>query len=63
MPGTPAAGGNSLSQNVFAINTMTFHKQQGTFCTGGSDGSITFWDGYARTKVKRECRGALRVTS
>jgi hypothetical protein len=37
MPGTPA---------------QTFHKAEGTFCTGGSDGSITFWDGVARTKLK-----------
>jgi len=42
----------SGSQNVFAINTITFHKGQGTFCTGGGDGSLTFWDGVARTKLK-----------
>ncbi|CAD6589788.1 MAG: hypothetical protein TREMPRED_005516 [Tremellales sp. Tagirdzhanova-0007] len=49
MPGTPAQSG---SQNVFAVNAITFHKTQGTFCTGGSDGSFTFWDGMARTKLK-----------
>ncbi|TXT05972.1 hypothetical protein VHUM_03733 [Vanrija humicola] len=47
--GAPAVNG---SQNVFAINTITFHKIQGTFCTGGGDGSLTFWDGMARTKLK-----------
>jgi mRNA export factor len=47
--GAPATTG---SQNVFPINTITFHKIQGTFCTGGGDGSITFWDGVARTKLK-----------
>lgn len=51
MPGTPAQSG---SQNVFSVNAITFHKTQGTFCTGGSDGSFTFWDGMARTKLKRE---------
>ncbi|WVQ95354.1 hypothetical protein IAU59_002451 [Kwoniella sp. CBS 9459] len=49
MPGTPAI---TSSQHVFAINTITFHKTQHTFCTGGSDGSLTFWDGIARTKLK-----------
>lgn len=51
MPNTPAGVGGT-SQNVFAINTITFHKGQGTFCTGGGDGSLTFWDGIARTKLK-----------
>lgn len=51
--GTPSPA-TSQSQNVFAVNTITFHKVQGTFCTGGSDGSLTFWDGVARTKLKRE---------
>ncbi|ORX40809.1 WD40-repeat-containing domain protein [Kockovaella imperatae] len=55
MPGTPAVFNTATSQNsqnVFAVNTITFHKVHGTFCTGGSDGSITFWDGIGRTKVK-----------
>jgi WD40 repeat protein len=51
MSGTPATSG---SQNVFAVNTIDFHKVHGTFCTGGSDGSLTVWDGFGRTKVKRE---------
>ncbi|KAK4688756.1 mRNA export factor, partial [Tremellales sp. Uapishka_1] len=49
MLNTPATTG---SQNVFAVNTISFHKVQGTFCTGGGDGSLSFWDGYARTKLK-----------
>lgn len=49
MPGTPAQTG---SQHVFGVNEIAFHKTEGTFCTGGSDGSITFWDGVARTKLK-----------
>lgn len=51
MPGSPAVTG---SQNVFPINTISFHQTQGTFCTGGGDGSLTFWDGMARTKLKCE---------
>ncbi|ORY28048.1 WD40-repeat-containing domain protein [Naematelia encephala] len=49
MPGTPAT---ASSQHVFAVNTIAFHKTLGTFCTGGTDGTITFWDGVARTKLK-----------
>ena len=59
MPGTPAASSSSLSssgtsQHVFPVNDICFHKVEGTFGTGGGDGSITFWDGVARTKLKRE---------
>lgn len=70
MPGTPATTG---SQNVFSINSITFHKTQGTFCTGGGDGSLTFWDGMARSRVASEyyvgiatprvCASAASVTA
>lgn len=64
MPGTPAASSSSLSssagsQHVFAVNDICFHKTEGTFGTGGSDGSFTFWDGVARTKLKRESRANI----
>jgi len=64
MPGTPAASSSSLSssagsQHVFAVNDICFHKTEGTFCTGGSDGSFTFWDGIARTKLKRKSLPSL----
>jgi len=57
MPGTPAASASTLSsaagsQHVFAVNAICFHRTEGTFGTGGADGSITFWDGVARTKLK-----------
>lgn len=58
--GAPASSG---SQNVFAINAITFHKIQGTFCTGGGDGSITFWDGVARTKLKSESSRAPALSA
>lgn len=61
MPGTPAVyksgttqSSAQISQNVFAINDITFHKEHGTFCTAGGDGSIVFWDAAARTKLKGE---------
>lgn len=40
------------SQHVFAVNDICFHKEHETFCTAGADGSITFWDGVGRTKLK-----------
>jgi mRNA export factor len=57
MPGTPASNSSlasANSQHVFAVNDICFHKGEGTFGTAGADGSITFWDGIARTKLKRE---------
>lgn len=57
MPGTPAVSGstsNTTSQQVFAVNDITFHKQHGTFCTSGADGGFTFWDGVQKTKIKRK---------
>lgn len=51
MPGSPAG---STSQQVFAVNCICFHQVNETFCTGGGDGSITFWDGKARTRLKCE---------
>lgn len=42
------------SQYVFAVNDICFHKEYETFCTAGSDGAITFWDGMGRTKLKGE---------
>lgn len=59
MPGTPAVAGNTsntTSQQVFAVNDITFHKQFGTFVTAGSDGGFTIWDGQQKTKIKREYR-------
>jgi mRNA export factor len=47
-------GGSSAqsSQHVFAVNDICFHPKHETFCTAGADGSITFWDGIGRTKLK-----------
>lgn len=37
---------------VFAVNDISFHQQQGTFSTAGSDGSLNFWDKDSRTRLK-----------
>lgn len=43
---------NSQSQDIFAVNDITFHPQHGTLSTVGSDGRFSFWDKDARTKLK-----------
>ncbi|OAX43137.1 WD40 repeat-like protein [Rhizopogon vinicolor AM-OR11-026] len=37
---------------VYAVNDISFHPVHGTFSTGGSDGTIHFWDKDARTRLK-----------
>lgn len=48
--GTP--GSTTGSQHVFSVNDISFHKTHGTFSTAGSDGSLSFWDGNSRTRLK-----------
>jgi mRNA export factor len=46
--------GSKENTQVFAVNDIVFNKQHGTFATAGSDGTITYWDKDARTRLK--CR-------
>ena len=45
-------GNDKHSQDVFAVNTLKFHKQFGTFATGGDDGQINIWDKEGRSRLK-----------
>ncbi|EJT98300.1 WD40 repeat-like protein [Dacryopinax primogenitus] len=45
-PGTKDQG------QVYAVNDISFHHQQGTFSTAGADGVFTFWDKDARSRLK-----------
>jgi len=47
----PPSGSKEPVQ-VFAVNDIVFHQQQGTFATAGSDGTVTYWDKDARTRLK-----------
>ena len=38
--------------NVFALNSIAFHPQHGTFSTAGSDGTFHFWDKDAKHRLK-----------
>lgn len=39
----------SGEDKAFPINALAFHPQQGTFATGGGDGTVCVWD-YAQKK-------------
>lgn len=38
--------------DIYAVNAISFHPQQGTFCTAGADGALTFWDKDSRHRLK-----------
>lgn len=39
-------------QDIYAVNDIAFHPLHGTLSTVGSDGTFSFWDKDARTKLK-----------
>ncbi|KAJ8972374.1 hypothetical protein NQ314_000198 [Rhamnusium bicolor] len=39
-------------QDIYAVNDIAFHPIHGTLATVGADGSFSFWDKDARTKLK-----------
>ncbi|XP_055705026.1 protein Rae1 [Phlebotomus papatasi] len=46
------SNGNSGYQDIYAVNDIAFHPVHGTLATVGSDGTFSFWDKDARTKLK-----------
>lgn len=38
---------------IHFVNTIAFHPVHGTFATGGSDGGVCVWDGYAKKRLWR----------
>jgi cell cycle arrest protein BUB3 len=47
-------------ENIFPVNAIAFHRQYGTFATGGSDGLVNMWDG---ANKKRLCQFHQYVAS
>lgn len=43
---------NNNIQDIYAVNDIAFHPIHGTLATVGSDGTFSFWDKDARTKLK-----------
>lgn len=44
--------GTANFQDIYAVNDIAFHPIHGTLVTVGSDGTFSFWDKDARTKLK-----------
>lgn len=47
---TREAGGEEV---IHMVNALAFHPVHGTFATGGSDGGVSVWDGYAKKRLWR----------
>ncbi|KZS92712.1 Poly(A)+ RNA export protein [Sistotremastrum niveocremeum HHB9708] len=45
-------GPNKEWATVFAVNDIVYHPVHGTFATAGADGSVSYWDGAARTRLR-----------
>mmetsp|Transcript_44978 Transcript_44978/g.101183 ORF Transcript_44978/g.101183 Transcript_44978/m.101183 type:complete len:329 (+) Transcript_44978:104-1090(+) len=43
----------SGSETVHPVNALAYHPTHGTFATGGSDGGVCVWDGYAKKRLWR----------
>jgi mRNA export factor len=41
------------NNDVYSVNSIVFHEQQGTFATAGSDGTYVFWDKDAKSRLKQ----------
>ena len=40
------------TNDIYAVNSLTFHPTFGTFATTGSDGTFNFWDKDSRQRLK-----------
>merc|ERR1712151_859886 len=45
-----SSGGEEV---IHPVNAIAYHPVHGTFATGGSDGVVCFWDGYAKKRLWR----------
>lgn len=44
---------NNKPQHIFPVNVLCFNKStKGSFVSGGGDGSLTYWDGLRRSKLR-----------
>ena len=47
--------------NVYAVNSLAFHPQFGTFVTAGSDGAYNFWDKDSKQRLKAMAKCSLPI--
>jgi cell cycle arrest protein BUB3 len=38
-------------EHIFPVNAISFHRDYGTFATGGSDGLVNIWDGQNKKRL------------
>ncbi|CAK9292203.1 unnamed protein product [Gordionus sp. m RMFG-2023] len=53
----------SSIEKVYPVNAIAFHKQYGTFATGGSDGFVYIWDAYNKKRLCNFHRYPNQITS
>jgi len=42
---------NNGVQTLYPVNALAFHPKYGTFASGGCDGMVSVWDGFAKKRV------------
>ena len=47
--------------NVYAVNSLAFHPQYGTFVTAGSDGAYNFWDKDSKQRLKAMAKCSMPI--
>ncbi|KAL4437482.1 hypothetical protein ABPG77_003463 [Micractinium sp. CCAP 211/92] len=47
--------------DVYAVNSMSFHPQFGTFVTAGSDGAYNFWDKDSKQRLKAMAKCSMPI--
>merc|ERR1712007_379027 len=47
--------GPNNEEVIHPVNCIAFHPVHGTFATGGGDGGVCIWDGYAKTRLCLVC--------
>jgi len=52
-----------VGEEVYAVNSISFHPKYGTFATCGSDGSWFFWDKDAKQRLKQYERNEQSITA
>lgn len=58
-PSSPAARRDG--NDVYAVNSMSFHPQFGTFVTAGSDGAYNFWDKDSKQRLKAMAKCSMPI--
>lgn len=50
-------------EKVYPVNAAAFHPTYGTFATGGSDGTVSFWDRVNRKRIRQLTKYPSSISS